>query len=531
MSLFRLRRSAALLASLLLPSSLLLSQTPASPEKEKKDEGVIELQAFTITGTLGATPGGAKDIKFFRTGAGRGEIPHPNTFTAEGLFSEHDLPLELGTGGDGLLRVQSAAMAARFATLPEVRYVAQLGLGSSLRAESWHRAPLNLVAVIDKSGSMSGQPLALVRASLQHALGHLQNGDQLSIVLYGDRAHVHLPVTAVSRRTRPAIAAQIDAIESMGSTNLEEGLKVGYDVARESAAHFAGNTRVMLFTDEQPNVGNTTAEGFMAMAADAARRGIGLTTIGVGVHFGAELAKKISTVRGGNLFFFPHREDMKQTFADEFDTLVTELAHDFSLRIAPARGLQIAGIFGVPGEMLRWDGNALLLDVATIFLSRRKGGIFFTLSGETPAAALPARAVQPGDTLARVKFSYRTAAKDAAVTGNTTCLLLAPPQAQAGLTRGAFLIDEFLTLEQATHAHLIENDASTAFHLVNALLQRVSPVRDRTLDPEKDLVRDIHRTLARLSGHAGEVQSARAEPARATARDRLSGLPIRPTAR
>ncbi|MCA9541397.1 MAG: hypothetical protein KC620_21005, partial [Myxococcales bacterium] len=42
---------------------------------------------------MGATPGGAQDIGYARDRIAAGEIPHPNTFTPEGLFSEHDLPL------------------------------------------------------------------------------------------------------------------------------------------------------------------------------------------------------------------------------------------------------------------------------------------------------------------------------------------------------------------------------------------------------------------------------------------------------
>jgi Ca-activated chloride channel family protein len=66
-----------------------------------------------------------------------------------------------------------------------------------LRHKTFTRAPLNLVAVVDKSGSMSGQPLALVKASLVEALNHLVPQDQLTIVLYGDQVHVHLPATPV----------------------------------------------------------------------------------------------------------------------------------------------------------------------------------------------------------------------------------------------------------------------------------------------------------------------------------------------
>lgn len=553
---FGCRRYAAISTALVFASSMVFAAE--SPEKKKKeaDQNVVQLSPFevsssasgyysanTMSGTrLGATPGGAKDIRYFRSGAGRGEIPHPDTFTPEGLFSEHDLPLDLGEAGEGFFRVQSAAASARFEVLPHVRYLAQVGLDSGLQAATWKPAPLNLVAVIDKSGSMSGEPLALVRASLQHAVGHLREGDKVSIVLYGDRAHVHLAPTAVTRATRRYIREQIDAIESAGSTNMEAGLKVGYELARETKAQFRGNTRVMLFTDERPNVGNTSPESFMAMARAASRDGIGLTTVGVGVQFGAELATQVSSVRGGNLYFFASGDEMKRTFEEEFDTLVTELAHDFSIRIEPARGLRIEGVFGVPGDVLRWDGRAIVMDVATIFLSRRKGGIYFALAADGSERDLPAADFRTSGRIAEVTYRYRGVADSTPTTGMAECRLVRPTAATAGLSRGIALVDEYLTLKRAAQAHLLENNQEAAFQLVNGLRQRLAASSDRHLGSERKLVGEMYKTLAALSGHASEIpEHASANSWRRHSADdavgsgkpveldSLSGLPARPS--
>ncbi len=51
----------------------------------------------------------------------------------------------------------------------------------------------------------------------------------------------------------------IDAIEINGSTYMEAGLKLGYETAFAEQAQGRGKTRLMLFTDENPNVGNTNA--------------------------------------------------------------------------------------------------------------------------------------------------------------------------------------------------------------------------------------------------------------------------------
>jgi hypothetical protein len=171
---------------------------------------------------------------------------------------------------------------------------------------------------------------------------------------------------------------------------MEDGLRAGFALARETAPHFDGRTRVMLFTDERPNVGATDARSFIGIATAASRAGIGLTTIGVGVQFGGELATRIGSVRGGNLFFLRDETDAHDVFGEQLDTMVSELAHDLRLTIVPAPGTKISAVYGVPGELLGWQNEReITLTIPTVFLDTKGGGIFFTLApdGWPPSAS------------------------------------------------------------------------------------------------------------------------------------------------
>lgn len=463
---------------------------------------------------MGATPGGAQDIDYARDRIHAGEVPHPNTFTAEGLFSQYDLPLNDGRKCSKVLCLAAAAVRSNLLVQPEVRHLAQLGFSSGFDANTWQREPLNLVAVVDKSGSMDGAPLDTVKASLKQIARQMTARDQLSIVLYGDTSHVHLSPTSLSRREQ--VLASIDQIHSAGSTAMEEGLRVGYDLARRTRAKFRGSTRVMLFTDERPNVGATEAESFMGMARQASASGIGLTTVGVGTHFGAELATAISNVRGGNLVFFPNPADMQARFQREFDTLVTELAHDFKLTIKPRSGSEIAGVYGLPGDLIRRvPGGGVELTVETIFLSRDQGGIFFAFK-PAGGGALPPE----GGPLADASVSYvdtRGIRQTDRVSFNESKGGVLP----LGLRRGQLLVDEITTLKRATSLHQEHNKTEQAFRLVRSLNQRFQQSKVTGLDKERALVARLDQTLARLSGHRGEGAPA-PSPAR---RDRVSGLP------
>jgi Ca-activated chloride channel family protein len=408
------------------------------------------------------------------------------------------------------------AMPAALLVQPEVRHVAQLGFSSGLDPKTFKRAPLHLVAVIDKSGSMSGQPLDLVKESLIKVLSQMGPDDELSIVLYGDRSHVYMQPTPV--RDRVALAHQISGITSAGSTNMEEGLAVGFALA--NSHRFKGSTRVMLFTDERPNVGNTDAKSFMGMARDASRSGVGMTTVGVGVQFGAELATAISSVRGGNLFFFPDANRMQKVFEEEFDTMVTELAHDMKLELRPAKGLKIVGVYGIPGKALKWlDGGAIAVSVETIFLSRKKGAIFVALGSDT-RPGLPETQVAPGSAVASVQLAYLERS-GTAVKAQVDLTSVLPAAASEGLVRGRLLVDQATALARAAALHHENNNQEGAYQTVHALASLYRQTVDPTLADERTLVFNLERTLAKLSGHAGEPAVA------SEAVDRVSGLPPR----
>ena len=474
----------------------------------------------TLAGArMGATVGGAKDTNYFRDVVKRGQFPHPNTITAEGLFSEYDLPLKTEAKGQDLLLLNGEATSTTLLTQPDVRYLAQIGFSSGLDAQTWHREPLNLIAVVDKSGSMSGQPIHLVKKCLHQVLSQLGPDDQMSIVLYGDRSHVHLEPLHATAKNRKEIAAAINAIEIAGSTNMEEGLKVGFDLARRSQPTFRGRTRIMQFTDERPNVGDTSADGFMGLMEAGSRDGIGQTTIGVGEEFGAELATKISSVRGGNLYFFPDLTEMEKTFTEELDTLLTELAYDLDMTIKPAPGLRIAGVYGIPGEMLKWENDRNIhFHVTTLFLSKRRGAIYVAFAPEEES--LPERSYKNGQSLASINLSYREAGKKKD-TASRLELPFATKKAGDGLHRGRLLTGEFLALKGAMTAHLIENNQEKAYRLLSDLNAELGHSSDRAIGKERELVDTLLKSMSKLSGHGEQasvtIEKDEPEPTNVTA--------------
>jgi len=470
-----------------------------------------QLEEVVVTGAMRVGQGGAQDINFFRGEVAFERIPHPNDFTAEGLLSEHDVVLPAAEACRQLFCLTGDAVNAELLAVPQARYLVGVGFTTNLDEKKWRRDPVNLIAVVDKSGSMNGAPLALVRHSLSEVARQLHDGDQMTIVLYGDRAHVHLDTTRADRAGVQRILESIEGIQSMGSTSMEAGLRLGYSIADTTAPAFKGRTRLMLFTDERPNVDATDAASFMGMATRASRAGVGLTTIGVGVQFGAELATKISSVRGGNLYFIRDDADVESLFVKQLDYMVSELAHDLTLTITPRAGLKIGGVYGIPGELLGWqDASTRRVTVPTVFLDNHGGGIFFTLMPEPSSGFLPER--RDNAALADVAVNYQPLKASAAPGTHAITIAMGGPAPSEGMQLGHALIDEFTVLHAATTAHYLRNDQETAYQLVSAYRDRLAETTLPGMDAEKKLFESLHARIAFLSGHGGELPEGTVPP-------------------
>lgn len=498
-----------LLVGLFAPLTLAWAEDD-DEEKAAMDFEMVEIAApapMKMRAKMSATVGGAQDIGYFRDVVKRGDVPAPEVITSGGLLGEHDLP---GPEADCevLLCPTGQAVQTSLAGQPDVTWVAQLGFTSGLDASSFERPPLDLVAVIDRSCSMTGDKFETVRKSLETVAKDLGPKDRLSIVTYGADVDVELKSAPGGD---PAIAQALRRLAIDGSTNMEAGLTVGFDLARQERKTFDGVTRVMLFTDEQPNTGRTDAQSFMGMAEQASKDGIGMTTIGVGTDFGAELAQQISAVRGGNLFFFADVAQMQEKFAEELDTMVVELAYDVDIEVKPAPGSRIAGVYGIPGEAFTWtEGGGLKTSVKTLFASKEGGGIFFAFAPEGD------RPIREGTAVGVVRLAYT--ARDLGRTESVAPFtVVSPTKATAGLTRGTLLVEEYVGLKLAAMRYRA-GDVEGAKQALAPVAKHLSASTDPKLSEELDLVRTLEATLGKSQAVAslGPVDLGQ-----------ISGLPVR----
>src|ERR1041384_8355143 len=107
---------------------------------------------------------------------------------------------------------------------PQILYCI-LELEAPTEAREAPAPPLNVGLVLDRSTSMQGEKMDIVKATAIQVLRNLRPQDVLSVVVFSDRAEVIVPASYQQDKTR--LEAKIQMIQPSGATEIYQGLEAG----------------------------------------------------------------------------------------------------------------------------------------------------------------------------------------------------------------------------------------------------------------------------------------------------------------
>ncbi len=324
-------------------------------------------------------------------------VPHPDAFAIEGMLAEHNFPVKEERCKKDMCVFTAIGHGLHIPTDTRSAYLFVEPI-SGLEPGKVERAPQNLAVVIDRSGSMSGWKMASALEAVHNIIKRLGKNDRLAIVAFDTEAELILPSTPV--RNKRKLHQRVDRIAAGGTTNIHDAMKMGFEQLAAYSDEWPAS-RLIVLTDERPNVGDTSKEGFLELTGTYAKQGISLSILGVGLDLGTELAFSVSQLRGGSYHYLENAEQTEKLFGEDFESFLTPVATDLVIRIEPGPGLRVADVFGVPeDQVFRKSNGEVVVRAATVFFDRRRSGAVVRLE---PAEGTPNAALAAG---AKVSWSY-----------------------------------------------------------------------------------------------------------------------------
>ena len=204
-------------------------------------------------------------------------------------------------------------------------------------SESAQRAPLDLALVIDRSGSMSGDPLKAALESSVRIIQGLRSDDRIAVVAFDDHVQVVQPLVAIG--DAHDLVNRVRLIESGGSTALFDGWQEGVKqlapfVKKERIA------RVILLTDGQANHGLVDEAKIFEHVAKAAGAGITTSTVGLGHGFNETLLTGMAKAGEGAANFGQTADDLSEAFEEQFAILSNSFLRQVKITVQGGSDVQ-----------------------------------------------------------------------------------------------------------------------------------------------------------------------------------------------
>ena len=199
--------------------------------------------------------------------------------------------------------------------------------------EEDERAPMELIAVVDRSGSMAGQKLVTVLKTLNFLVDKgLRKDDTFGIVTYDHNASTALMPTKMDKDGVAQARKAIASIVIGGTTNLSGGLIEGIEHLTTMPTVKGTMRAVLLFCDGQANVGIEKRDDIVAAAKGAmGNQEIVVHTFGFGSDADTDTLQAIATSAGGAYYFVEDTESIPLAFGDALGELSSVVAQNAKL--------------------------------------------------------------------------------------------------------------------------------------------------------------------------------------------------------
>eukprot|EP01026_Neomeris_dumetosa_P035937 TRINITY_DN288_c0_g1_i9.p1 TRINITY_DN288_c0_g1~~TRINITY_DN288_c0_g1_i9.p1 ORF type:complete len:576 (+),score=79.34 TRINITY_DN288_c0_g1_i9:112-1839(+) len=374
--------------------------------------------------TVGLQVGGQKGINTFRKSIQNEKLPSISDLTHHGIFYDYYFDIESKEKCSAVFCGKYSGAISRDALSDNKdfkHYYLAVGLESGQKKATLKRRDLDLVVVLDTSGSMRDKfgetddmslsdkvmsKLDVAKEAINNMIQQLNENDRFGLVTFDDSATNEIKLNSVTQDQRENVKSALrNRVHAEGATSLEAGLKMAASLMQQDSRE----NRIIVISDANINEGEVSAEGLAKIIKEFAEERdepIYTSLVGVGLDFNSMLTEQIIKTKGANYFTVYSPNELRRKLDEEFQFMVTPILFDLKLEldrssVTGTNTWYMAGVYGV-SEFNAGMSEYKILEVSTLYPSPRnedriKGGIILVEVAPTTT--------QPGPLILQLQYT------------------------------------------------------------------------------------------------------------------------------
>ena len=205
--------------------------------------------------------------------------------------------------------------------------------------------PLNICLAIDRSTSMKGLNLDIVKATAIQLLRRFRSQDIFSIVAFSDRAEILIPSSRIGDLSK--LEARIQMLQTSGGTEIYNGLVAAYNEVKR-AYNPAYINHIILLTD-----GRTYGDEniCLELADEAIKQKIGISGLGIGSEWNDVFVDELVRRTGGSSIYVSSPKDIQRLLMDKFENLWQIYAENITLEFKETENVKLRYAFRLQPEL------------------------------------------------------------------------------------------------------------------------------------------------------------------------------------
>lgn len=247
------------------------------------------------------------------------------------------------TAQDGVLRLETKLSSNYLAQGLTEQYL-EVSIAADESKVTRQRVPVNLVVVLDRSGSMAGQKLAEAQRAAKVLVEQLGPNDRLAVVDFGSDVRT-LESQRADAAGKERLNAFIDGVRDNGSTNIALALTAAQKLIQPLVPEFKAS-RIIFLSDGQPTEGVVDAPTLARQVEGLHENGLTVSALGVGVDFNGALMRELADKGAGFYGFIEDAARLAGVFRRELNEAGQTVARNLELELELPAGVELVEVYG-----------------------------------------------------------------------------------------------------------------------------------------------------------------------------------------